>query len=100
MKFYNVKTKRPTNVPNQKVKYVSKTVDTRSPLGVRKITFAKAKSGGQKLSKIVSSKRIRKSPSMKRRKRSRSVRKRSKRKRSKRSKRKRSKRSKRKRSKK
>jgi len=70
MKFYNVQTRRPINIADSKVKYVSKTVNTKGNMGVRRITFAKAKSPtGQKLSKIISSKKIRKSPARKRSKR-------------------------------
>ena len=62
MKFYNVQTGKPINIADSKIRYVTKTVNTKGNLGVRKMTFAKAKSPtGQKLSKIVSSKKIRKS---------------------------------------
>lgn len=53
MRFYNVETGRPTNIPESQVRYVDQTIKGKS--GVRKITFAKARSPtGQKLSKIIS----------------------------------------------
>ena len=55
MRFYNFSTKSFVNVPESKVKYSTKIVDTRSNLGVREITRAYATVNGKKVSKIISS---------------------------------------------